>query len=500
MYNKYLPFLFLFIILFSCNKNPNGFYQRDHQNFQKINSQIKTLEFDTDTLSRNIFFHKIHQKISELENDSLKNISLFLLSYKAMELNDSINFFKLNNEGISLSMKLKDTSKIAESYWDLAQYYSQNNEFEKAFLNYAKAQKLYKSVEKSFESARMQMGMAIIQKNQKDYTGSEINTIKALRIFEQLKKAKHIYSGYNNLGIVYNELQEYDKALVYHTKAQVYLKELSSDSYEQTTLNNIGVVYHNMGKFNEAINHFEDALNNPNLINYNPRLYAMLLDNLAYSKFHLGDSSEVLRTLLEGREIRDSIDHKIGLIVSDLRLAEVSLSIGDSVSALKYAQNAYSLSKDTDNNRDLLRSLLFLSNLDPNTEKNALKLYSRTSDSLQREERITREKFTRIMFETDEFIAKNEQLNFQKKWIIVGFTGVILLLISLSVIILLRREYKELKLIQLQQKANEDIYNLMIESQSNMERGKSKKRKESLKNYMMEFSANFLEFALILSF
>lgn len=475
MYYKYL--IFLFLLLFSCNKESTGSYQTDHEDFNNIDSQIQALKIEPDSLTTITIFNNIHQKILGLENDSLKNISFFLLSYKALELNDSINFFKLNNEGILLSRKLNDTSKIAESYWDLAHYYSQNNEFEEAFLNYAKAQKLYESIEKTFESARMQMSMAIIQKNQKDYTGSEINTIKALRIFEQFKKNKHIYSGYNNLGIVYNELQEYDKALVYHKKAQKYLKELSGDSYEQTTLNNIGVVYQNMGKFNEAINYFEKALDDQDLINQNPRLYAMLLDNLAYSKFHFGERGEVLKTLQKGRKIRDSIDHKSGLIVSDLRLAEVLVSFGDSVSALKYAENAYFLSKETDNNRDFLRSLILLSILDPTGEKNALKIYINTSDSLQKEERIIREKFTRIQYETDEFIAENEQLNVQKKWMIAGFSGVVLLLISISAIILLKRKNKELKLIQLQQKANEDIYTLMIESQSNIERGQEQEKK-----------------------
>lgn len=469
----------LIIILFSaCENQPtynDNLIKEDYQNLQKDIEKLKEIE---DSVKRIRFLEKLEKDIDQLKNDSLKNEANFLLSYKLLSDNDSINFFKINYRNLILSQKLNDSAKIAEAYWDRAHYHSKNQNIELAFENFTKAQKIYETNNFHFQSARMLLAIAIIQKNIKDYTGSEVNTVRAIRTFEELGKIKQLYSGYNNLGIVYNELQEYDNSLFYHLKAKDFIKQLDRDHFlEETTLNNIGVVYQNKGEHKLAITNFEEALNNLFLSKKDPELYAMLIDNLAYSIFQTNQNQNVEEKFKKALSIRDSINHKGGLIISNLHLSEFYISKNDSNKALKFAIVAHDLSKNIQNNRDHLKSLLLISNLDRKGGEDALNKYILISDSLQKEERIIRNKFTRIQFETDEFIAQNEQLNFQKKWIIAGFTSVILLFISLSAIILLKKKNKELKLIQLQQKSNEDIYNLMIESQTNIERGQEKEKK-----------------------
>ncbi|MBK8599264.1 MAG: tetratricopeptide repeat protein [Flavobacterium sp.] len=99
-----------------------------------------------------------------------------------------------------------------------------------------------------------------------------------------------IYDAYNLIGINSNQLRNYNRAIEYHNKALNYLKENNlKNKYhlDASSLNNIGYVYQNINKHKEAIKSFNLALADRNLYIDNPSLYAMLIDNLAYSQFKL---------------------------------------------------------------------------------------------------------------------------------------------------------------------------------------------------------------------
>ncbi len=470
--------LFFLVIIFSCEKkNSDGNdFNQDMESIKKTINQLKNNTYDS--ISREKEIAQIQKLIQEVKNDSLRNEALFLLSYYFLENEDSLRFMKFNKETFSLSQKLQDTSKIAESYWDLAFFYSNYGNYEKSFSNYSRAQGLYALKGMKLESGRMLLRMAIIQKNIKDYTGSEITTINAIRIFEPIKEKKYLYACYNTLGIIYNELQEYDKALFYHQKANEYQKGLKIEThYKEKTLNNIGVIHQNKGKHYDALSHFNEALLNKTISENDPQLYAMLLDNRAYSRMLSKDTLGVYNDLIKGLRIREEIQHKAGIAINKIHLAEYFALKGDSVQSNKLAEEAYIVSKESNNNKEILQSLFLLSRLSKDGREEFLGKYISLNDSLQNEERAIRNKFARIRYETDEFIAQNNELNIQNKWMIFGFSGIILLLISVFFNRNQRIKNRELKLIQEQQQTNEEIYNLLIESQTKIEEGQEREKK-----------------------
>ncbi len=473
---KYFLSILIFLS-FSCKKE-NTNPSKLNYNYGLIKESINSLKtISSDSIIRNKEIEKTLNSIQSLENDSLKNEALFSLSFYFIKIEDSLNFLKINRETLILSQKLQDTGKIAESYWDLAFFYSKNGSSEKSFFNYSKAQQFYWLKGMKIEAGRMFLGMAIIQKNIKDYTGSEISTINAIRIFEPLKQEEYLYGCYNNLGIIYNELKEYDKALIYHQKAKEYQKNLNAEFYyKERTLNNIGVIHQNTGKHSKAISEFKEALSNPT-IHTNSYLYAMLLDNLAYSKMLSNDTLGVYREFLNGLRIRERIEHKAGIAINKIHLAEYFALKGDSLQSNKLAEEAYIVSKESNNNREVLQSLFLLSRLSKDGGQEFLHKYISLNDSLQNKERAIRNKFARIRYETDEFIAENNELNIQNKWMIFGFSGLILLLISVFFNRNQRIKNRELKLIQEQQQTNEEIYNLLIDSQTKIEEGQEKEKK-----------------------
>jgi len=413
----------------------------------------------------------IQVKILSLVNDSLKNHLMFDISsvYKSK---DSTNFRFWNNQTFELSEKLNDSSKLAESNWDLASFFYQQNVSDSSYFYYNKAYNLYERIGYSAQSGSVLLNMALIQKDIKDFVGSEVTAISAIKKLEPLQLNALLYNGYNLLGVLNNELKEYDKALSFHQKALSYEEKFNNSVLKATSFNNIGVIYRNKKNYKKSLEYFRKAISIDSIYLQNSRLFAMLLENSAYSRFKLNDTIGLENDFLYALKIRDSIDHKAGMITNHLHLGEYYLKQSDTIKALDQIQIAKSLSEEYHNYGDLLESLLFLAKIIPAKSKQYYSKYIGLNDSLQNQERLIQNKFARIRFETDEFIAQNEQLNFQKRWIILGSSGLVFIIISVFVIIIQRKKNKELVLIQQQLKSNEEIYNLLIDSQIKIEEGR----------------------------
>lgn len=99
------------------------------------------------------------------------------------------------------------------------------------------------------------------------------------------------------------------------------------------------------------------------------------------------------------------------------------------------------------------------------------------SDSLLNTERKIAEKFARIEFETDEMILEKEKAEQEREQmllilVLVLFSGGLLLIILWQ-----RNKQKQLILINSQQKASEEIYQLMLDQQIKFDEGREKEKK-----------------------
>ena len=411
-------------------------------------------------------------------NDSLRCSHLLDIAHAYYKLDDSLQFRKVNKEGFRLAVTLKDSNNIARSHWYWGNFYTKKGIKDSAYYSYFKAQKMYELAHNDFYSGRMLLNMAIIQSDLKDYTGSEITAVKAISILKPLQKYRQLYGCYNNLGIVLNELGDYDKALFYHNKALEYQQKIEKkNSFKPSILNNIGVVYEMRKEFKKAINYYKQALQEKDLKQNNTRLYAMLLDNLAYSMLKLNDTLAAKELFYRSLKIKDSIGDFKSMSINKLHLAQYYLVVKDTGKAVQLISEAKELSAKTHNDRDLLTSLLLLSKLDKKNNYQYSSQYIKLNDSLQKKERSIRNKFARIRFETDEFIDENERLSRQKRllFLVLGFLA---LLSGMGFVIKNQiTKNKELKFEQLQQNANEEIYNLMLAQQFKFDEGSRKEKK-----------------------
>lgn len=411
------------------------------------------------------------------KNDSVKVNMLRTLTNEFYKLNDTTIFLEANDKTYNLSVQLKDTFTTADVFWNKGNYFSDKEILDSSYYYFYKAQKLFSTIGQNYYSAKMLYNMSVIQKDLKDYTGSEITTFKAIEIFKENNNYLNLYRCYNNLGVVFSNLEEYDKSIEYHTLALDFLDKVEDKkTFPITNLNNIGLAYQSKRDYDNAIKYFNRGLEYPDLDQVNPNLYSKLLDNLTYSRFLKGDNNNIEKDFKRALEIRDSINFTSGSIISKLHLSEFYANQRDTLKALDFAKQALSLSQEVNNNRDQLEALLLLSKLDKSESSNFLNSYIKLNDSLQSYERAIRDKFTRIRFETDEYIERTEKLSFQKTIIIFSGIGAILILSLLYFIKIQRSKNKQLSLERDQQQANEEIYKLMLAQQSKLEEGRLEER------------------------
>ena len=434
-------------------------------------------------------------------NDSLKGqyFSNLALNYYLLG-NDSTLFRKSNKMALQLSKKINDSISLANNHWDLASFFSDYAVEDSAYYHYSEAEKIFRALNDSFFSARMLYNMAVIQSEIKDYIGSEINTIKAIELFESLNKYENLYHCYNNLGSITNALKEYDRALEYYERGLYYLNKFDPNSVLKLSVyNNEGTVHQQMGQHNKALKLFKKVIDTDSIYFKNVRFYVTALSNYAYSLSKLGDTIGVMDKFNRSLEIRDSLHDIRGSAFTNYQIADYLLSRGDSVRALQYAKTSQIQAEHGSSNLRTLEVLELLGRIDPAHATQYTQKYIKLNDSLIHEERSLQNKFTRIRFETDQFIAQNELLNRQRQlWIGIAAAAIALGLLTL-IIFAQRRKNQKLRFEQAQQRANQEIFNLLLTQNSKIEEGKQLEKKRISEELHDGILGQMLGIRLILS-
>lgn len=468
----------LFTFLISCT----------NQTEKKANVSKEILDnlqykIDNDTLTKERVSNnfKRYFKLIKNNNYSQKSKSYLLKAQRFYtEQGDWEYLKKINSYLLEKSIKSKDTTTIALCFFYSGERCYNNDILDSAFYFYSKAERLLNNNLNSKILPSIYLNKSTIQLNINDFLGAEYYAAKALKSFRLVNDYLGQYDSYTNLGIASFGKQNYIKAIEYHRKAlDVSIKnELNKEFFlNEISRNNIGNCYQNNEDFNKAIIEFEIALQNKKTPEFKPSLYATLLDNVAYSRFKISNNPNCLNLFFKSLQIRDSLKLTSRVILSKLHLSEYYLTNMDTLAAQKQANEALSLAKKTKIPQDLLTSLKQLSLVEHINSAKYSKEYIKISDSIQLEERKSKDKFARIAFETDEIILEKDKLAEQNRSLLYFFVGTLFVGILLFVIRTQRAKNRELVLKQQQQKANEDIYNLMISQQATIEESREKEKK-----------------------
>ncbi|WP_289044919.1 sensor histidine kinase [uncultured Olleya sp.] len=416
--------------------------------------------------------------------NSNKNLSyLYIVNQKFEKLKD-INFANIN-----IANKLKDTSSIANANYNLGYAYESIQKIDSAYYYYYNAAKYYDKLKDYKLQAAVLLNMANLQEAERDYIGAQNNVIKAIELVKKLPiNAFNLdtqWSLYNTIGIITGELHQYENSIDYHKKAIKSINttqarlQLSNDAiyYYKTYSNvNIASTYRKKGDYNLAIKNCEQIINDSKLLNEDPVTYAYILNELAYSKFLRGESSdsEIEFLFRQSYSICDSVSDKELKQTVSVNLAEYFASRKVLDSANYYATIGYKLGKELSHNKTILKALVLKSKIETGeASKQYLYEHIKLNDSLILAERANRNKFMRIDFETDEIKQENKQMSRERLWLLITSISLLVVLFFLYILKTQREKNKELQLERQQQEANEEIYNLMLSQQNKIDEAKS---------------------------
>jgi signal transduction histidine kinase len=461
-----------------------GFSQVDQNRFTDLKQKSK--DYRLTSIEREKYGKQALELAQEIGTDSLvlsarKTLSLIYLDQENYDL-----YTQLSRQNLAKAEQISDTLSVASAYLNLGQSHYFQYQNDSAYYYFSKSLKFYQTIKNANQQGFILSAISDIQNVEQDYIGSEESAIQAIRIYETLPRndynLSHLWSLNNVLGIISLKLGAFDKSLEYHDIAESVSDEMSNGFYNKIfSINNKAFVYREKENYKEALKLYKSLIDiREDYDEYDPTFYPLVLDNYAYTRLVAGydDYGNIQALFNEAFSISNRLNDPIIKLQVSIDVSKFYLQQKQQDSSLKYANISYKLAKETSSNEILLDALKVLSELKEGEDGKAyLNEHIKLSDSLLHVERNVRNKFARIEFETDKIEEANEKMSQQLIWLLVISGGLLITLFFLYIIVKQREKNKELKFEKDQQKANEDIYNLMLLQQDKVDEARASEKK-----------------------
>ena len=472
--------MFIFLFLFSCSKDRRNtkvnISLSDSINYYFSKSEYKDVSND-----EKLNYLNKATGIIEKSNNSLKLRELnYQLISKYYEIGSWKSYLVASKILLKNSLDANDIISLAKSYRSFGNYYNQTQQLDSAFYYYTKTEKIYKKINDFEGYSTILLKKGTIQFDENDYLGADLSLSKSLAALKRIKENENKHSILILLGLNANQLKEYSKSIGYFNEALELVNEMNLENkqyLESVCLSNIGLVYQNLKKHKIAITYFKKALVYNQLETDYPIAYSNIIDNLAYSNLQDGDLTSLPELFLKSLKIRKDINNNSGIVVSQIHLSEYFSKINNKKRSLEFANLALRQANTNKSPIDLLFSLKQASVVDNERAAKYSDDYLRITDSLQIAERNSKDRFARIQLETDEIIQEKGILEDKNRNLLYIFVITFILVALLFVVRAQRARTRELLFKQNQQKANEEIFNLMMSQQSIIDESRKKEKK-----------------------
>ncbi len=360
----------------------------------------------------------------------------------------------------------KQPKSLEKVHFFLATYYKYSKKPDSAYYHYHQSKNISLQLGDSITTGKRLYNIALLLLNENNILASEIAYISALKNLEKTNFHTIKYYIYNNLGLIAKEREELQEALKYF---DLSLQELKKDSIKNynlrlNTFNNKGLLYQHFNQHQKAITYFMQGLNKDSIEQKYPTQYALLLENLTYSNYSLGNKEKVLEQYNEVLSIRKKLHNYSGMSTTHINLSNYFKDLNLTKKALFHSNEALKYAKQTHNNKRWLEALKNLANLTKGEQsKQYLQEYITLNDSLFQKERQLKNQFAKIRYETDkkekenvvlktENQQKQAEITYQKQQKTIGWLVALsgLLFSGFSVLFYFQRKRKILYQAQLQ--------------------------------------------------
>jgi signal transduction histidine kinase len=414
---------------------------------------------------------KAYSMIDLKKNDSVTRyyLNYVTCNYSNLFKNKEL---KLTAEKLMvLSLKGKDSLNIGRANRNLGLYYMAISENEKAIIYFFKSKKIFQALKRTDYVLKVMDHIATTQYFASDFLGSNKTSIEMIALSRKENLTKFQYIALLNIGDNLSSLNNHEEALKYYKKTLNKLKG-NSGVYNSMSQN-----YLFLKQYDSASKYVNFNLKNKNLLLFHPNTYSRAISLNALVKLEKEEYDGLEKEFNLAEYYFNRYNSPNGRNYNQIYLSKYYDKINDNKKAIKSAYKALNLSKEYNNYYDILESLKQLIKVDNTNASKYAQEYIRVSDSLQMAERNFRDRFARIAYETNEITQEKEKA-INQKWFISSISGVIILILSLLFVISRQRnKQKELQLLQEQQKANEEIYELMLTQKSKEEEIRKNEKK-----------------------
>jgi signal transduction histidine kinase len=461
--NSAILFILLGIILFGCHQKKAG----NINSLVFSGSEYKNLSKD----AKLKFLDSISLVEKATNGDSVYMDFLFNLSTEYYYLNQYDSSLKMSEKALQLARQRKDTMAIAKAYFYKGDCYEYKQR-DSAYYFYHQAEKLY-----SLKGDKEKEGQTLFKKGyllfyEGNYLESEIQVSNALKLLQGSNNNQLLYSCYVVMGYNFEKLEEYNNALKYFHLSKTVLDQLkkSNDDFEKTnnyTVNysiNIANIYDKKAEYSKSVKELTAVVSN-DLKNKWPRDYASVIGNLGYSKMMSGDLEGVENLFAESLELSKQNNHPNNIMYQLINFGEYYTITKDTAASIKYLKEANALAVKLKAVGEVKLTLKLLSEIDIHNNRQYNQKYISVSDSLTKAQRINRNRYARIEYETSVVENKNKDLIEENFFLIVGSFIIVLLLVLLIIYRYLKQQKREIAYKRQQQDAEEEIFELLKEYQ-----------------------------------
>jgi signal transduction histidine kinase len=461
---KKIYFTLITIFIFSCNQERNKI---------NIKSEFLPTKFDGFNLSqKNIFLRKLLDSILKLENDSLKTQYLFDVSNKSYYIKNFRLSIIASKSALLTSLKLNDSTNVGRALYYIGDCYLEYKK-DSAYYYYKESEKIFRKIKNNDRLAKVLYNKAYLLYYEGNYIESEIEVAKALILLRNEKNLLYQYRCYSLQGSNHLELGEYDKALEYFNLSASILKQMKKEDldkdafydYEITNTIDLCTAYDKKEEYSKSVKLLKEVIKKGSFKNYS-KLHYTVFGNIAYSLMKNNQYEESRKYFVESIKLANDNNDKLGYLYKIIDFGEYHLATKDTLKARELFNEALLLSKKLNNGKEILKSLDLLSVADKPNATNYKSEYIRINDSIIKKQRENREKFARIEYETGKVVEENKVLTTKNLLLLLGL---MISVLAILVVIIIKNKItrnKELKLIQLKEKADKELLNLTKEFQS----------------------------------
>jgi len=355
--------------------------------------------------------------------DSVIKQTYVLFGMKSFFNKDLANLTLTEKKLHAFFIKTKDSFALGKQYYYKALFFKVLNsgdnlaKSDSSLYYLSESKKISVQLKDSLEAGRRLLSISALQYREKDYFGGESSIIEGLHLLEPSGEVFFTGLLYERLGNVMWRLERQEEARKNYLKFFELQKKIPNIKlkYEKARLQlHLAKTYETEGNYTKSIEYFNKCLMVADLKVENAYRYEAALEGLSYGHFMQGDKKLALKGYLEVLKSRQSRGYKRGLIWSYALLGELYASNNETKKAIFFVKKSLQTAKELLTTTKKLENLLLLSKL-VRGEKGRKYLEERTqlNDSLHKRERILKNKFTKVRYETEKKDKENISLKLE---------------------------------------------------------------------------------------